>query len=152
MVQTRHASVAGAEAENRGQAAKLTEKRFSAVREKGADFSYPLQGPLIRELEEILPRAFQSHVKRAGIVNAWKAPAFKAAVEATERKNLILAGVTTDVCLVYPSISAVEDGYSVQAVMDASGSRYDISEETSRRRMERAGVIVAAGARTSASF
>lgn len=103
-----------------------------------------VQGPLIGELEEILPSAFQSRVKRAGIVNAWQDPAFKAAVEATERRNLIMAGVTTDVCLVYPSISAVEEGYRVQAVMDASGSPYDISEEMSRRRMERAGVILTA--------
>lgn len=55
-----------------------------------------------------------------------------------------MAGVTTDVCLVFPSISAVEEGYEVQAVMDASGSPYEISEEMSRRRMEKAGVVLTA--------
>jgi nicotinamidase-related amidase len=69
---------------------------------------------------------------------------FKATVEATGRKQLIMAGVTTDVCLVYPSISAVQAGYEVQAVMDASGSPYDISEEMSRRRMENEGVVLTA--------
>jgi nicotinamidase-related amidase len=55
-----------------------------------------------------------------------------------------MAGVTTDVCLVYPTISACREGYQVQAVIDASGSPYDISEEMSRRRMEREGVVLTA--------
>ena len=95
------------------------------------------------ELAEILPDAYQARVQ-TGIVNAWTDKNFKAAVEATGRKNLIMAGVTTDVCLVFPSISAVSDGYRVQAVMDASGSPYEISEEMSRRRMEKAGVVLTA--------
>ena len=102
------------------------------------------QGPLIPELEQILPDAFASRVKRAGIVNAWNDPNFVAAVKQTGRKNLIMAGVTTDVCLVFPAISAVRDGFNVQAVMDASGSPFDISEEMSRRRMENEGVILTA--------
>ncbi len=47
-------------------------------------------------------------------------------------------------CLVYPAISATGEGYNVQAVMDASGSPFDISEEMSRRRMEREGVVLTA--------
>jgi nicotinamidase-related amidase len=103
-----------------------------------------VQGPLLPELEGILPEAFAVRIKRAGIVNAWNDPNFKAAVEKTQRRNLIMAGVTTDVCLVYPAISACREGYQVQAVMDASGSPYDISEEMSRRRMEREGVVLTA--------
>jgi nicotinamidase-related amidase len=103
-----------------------------------------VQGPLLPELEGILPEAFAARVKRAGIVNAWNAPNFKAAVEKTQRRNLIMAGVTTDVCLVFPSISACREGYQVQAVLDASGSPYDISEEMSRRRMEREGIVLMA--------
>ena len=103
-----------------------------------------VQGPLLPELEGILPEAFASRVKRAGIVNAWNDANFKAAVEKTQRRNLIMAGVTTDVCLVFPTISACREGYQVQAVMDASGSPYDISEEMSRRRMEREGVVLTA--------
>jgi nicotinamidase-related amidase len=103
-----------------------------------------IQGPLLPELEGLLPEAFAARVKRAGIVNAWSDPSFKAAVEKTQRRNLIMAGVTTDVCLVFPTISACREGYQVQAVMDASGSPYDISEEMSRRRMEREGVVLTA--------
>lgn len=103
-----------------------------------------IQGELMPELAEILPEAFESRIKRAGIVNAWNDTNFKAAIEATERKNLIMAGVTTDVCLVFPAISARQEGYGVQAVMDASGSPYDISEEMSRQRMDRQGVVLTA--------
>ncbi len=103
-----------------------------------------VQGPLMPELQDILPEAFDKRIKRAGIVNAWNDPNFKQAVEDTQRKNLIMAGVTTDVCLVYPAISATGEGYNVQAVMDASGSPFDISEEMSRRRMEREGVVLTA--------
>jgi Isochorismatase family len=58
----------------------------------------------------------------------------------TGRKQLIIAAVTTDICLVFSTLSAVEAGYEVQAVLDASKSSFAIGEETSRRRMERAGV------------
>jgi nicotinamidase-related amidase len=103
-----------------------------------------IQGALLPELAEILPEAFATRIKRAGIVNAWNDPNFKAAVESTGRKNLIMAGVTTDVCLVFPTISACQEGYQVQAVMDASGSPFELSEEMSRRRMEREGVVLTA--------
>lgn len=102
------------------------------------------QGPLIPELESILPDAFKARVRRPGIVNAWNDPNFRRAVEATGRRNLIMAGLTTDVCLVFPAIDAVEEGYGVQAVLDASGSPFELSEDTSRRRMEQAGVVLTA--------
>lgn len=103
-----------------------------------------VQGPLLPELERVLPDAFAARIRRAGIVNAWNDPNFKKAVEATGRRNLIMAGVTTDVCLVYPAISACREGYQVQAVMDASGSPYELSEDMARRRMEREGVVLTA--------
>jgi nicotinamidase-related amidase len=103
-----------------------------------------IQGPLMPELAEILPDAFEARVRRAGIVNAWTDAQFVAAVEATGRKDLIMAGITTDVCLVFPSISAVEQGYRVQAVIDASGSPFELSEDMSRRRMQDAGVVLTA--------
>lgn len=102
------------------------------------------QGVLIPELAELFPEEYDARVKRAGIVNAWDDPDFVAAVERTGRKNLIMAGVTTDVCLVYPAISAVRAGYRVQAVLDAGGSPFDLSEEMARRRMENAGVVLTA--------
>jgi nicotinamidase-related amidase len=99
-----------------------------------------LQGSMLPQLKEILPDAFAHRVKRAGIVNAWSDPNFRAAVKATGRRQLIMGGITTDVCLIFPAISAVEDGYEVQAVLDISGSPFEVSESTARNRMERAGV------------
>lgn len=103
-----------------------------------------IQGPLIPELGELLPEAFAARVRRGGVVDAWTDPAFKAAVQATGRRHLVMAGVTTDVCLIYPSIGAATDGYAVQAVLDASGSPFELSEDMARRRMERAGVVLTA--------
>jgi nicotinamidase-related amidase len=99
-----------------------------------------VQGPLHTSLQHALPDAYAERVKRTGIVNAWDDPNFRKAIENTGRRQLIMAAVTTDICLVFPSISAVEVGYEVQAVLDASGSSFAIGEETARRRMERAGV------------
>lgn len=103
-----------------------------------------VQGPLLPELAEILPDAFEARAKRSGLVNAWSDPGFRRAVEGTKRRDLVMAGVTTDVCLVFPAIDAVDAGYRVQAVMDASGSPFELSEEMSRRRMEAAGVTLTA--------
>jgi len=103
-----------------------------------------VQGPLMPELQGLLPVEFESRVRRKGVVNAWNDPDFANAVRKTNRQHLIMAGVTTDVCLVFPAISAVREGYFVQAVMDASGSPFELSEEMSRRRMERQGVVLTA--------
>jgi nicotinamidase-related amidase len=100
------------------------------------------QGPLAPELQHASPAAYKARVKRVGIVNAWSDPKFSGAVEGTGRKNLIMGGVTTDICLIFPSISAVQLGFTVQAVIDASGSSYDLQEEMSRRRMEQTGVVL----------
>ena len=103
-----------------------------------------IQQPLMRELAELLPEAYAARVKRAGVVNAWNDPNFVAAIEKTGRKQLIMGGVTTDVCLIYPTISAVEAGYQVQAVLDISGSPFFWSEDTAQKRMELAGVAFTA--------
>ena len=103
-----------------------------------------LQGPTSPELRDVAPEAFEGRIKRQGIVNAWDDPAFKAAVEATGRRQLVMAGVTTDICVVYPAISAVQDGYEVQVVLDACGSPFEVSEEMSRQRMQKEGVVLTA--------
>jgi len=102
------------------------------------------QGPLLPEIAEILPEAYEARVKRPGVVNAWSYPDFHKAVLATGRKQLIMAGVPTDVCLIFPAIDAAREGFAVQAVMDASGSPSDLSEEFSRQRMHDAGVVLTA--------
>lgn len=101
-----------------------------------------IQGPIAPVLQKAAPDAYKARVQRVGIVNAWADPNFSGAVEATGRKNLIMGGVTTDICLIFPSISAVQLGYSVQAILDASGSSWEMQEEATRMRMQQAGVVL----------
>ena len=103
-----------------------------------------MQGAISPDLQKAAPDAFKNRIKRTGTVDAWQEPAFKAAVEATGRRQLIMGAITTDICLVFPAISAVRDGYEVQAVIDASGSPLQVSEDMARRRMENAGVVLTA--------
>jgi nicotinamidase-related amidase len=102
------------------------------------------QGPILPAIADILPEAHAARIKRPGVVNAWAYPAFRDAVLATGKTNLIMAGVTTDVCLIFPAIDAAKEGFGVQAVLDASGSPSDLSEEFSRQRMRDAGVVLTA--------
>lgn len=99
-----------------------------------------VQGPLMPELETIAPKEFGARIKRKGVVNAWDDEDFANACRMTGRRNFVMAGVTTDVCMVSPAISALEEGFNVQVVCDACGSGNQIAEEMSWRRMERAGV------------
>ncbi|GAB4460184.1 MAG: isochorismatase family protein [Armatimonadaceae bacterium] len=100
------------------------------------------QGPLLTDLQELAPAAYADRVKRPGVVDCWEFEPYRTAVEATGKKKLIMAGLTNDVCIVYPSISAVEDGYEVQVVVDAGGSPSLLADETALRRMERHGVTL----------
>jgi len=99
-----------------------------------------IQGPLMPELQEIQPEAFAARIKRKGVVNAWDDEDFANACRNTGKRNFVMAGVTTDICMVSPAISAVEEGFNVQVVCDACGSSNPIAEEMAWRRMERAGV------------
>jgi nicotinamidase-related amidase len=102
------------------------------------------QGPILPEIAELLPKAHAARVRRPGVVNAWAYTPFRDAVIDAGKPNLIMAGVTTDVCLIFPAIDAAQQGFGVQAVMDASGSPSDMSEEFSRQRMCDAGVVLTA--------
>lgn len=100
------------------------------------------QGPLLGELAEILPEAFAARIKRTGIVNAMDDDRFAAAVRATGRRRLIIAGVTNDVCTVFPALALARDGFDVRVVADAGGSPSQIGEDMALRRMERGGVTL----------
>lgn len=100
------------------------------------------QGPLLSELEAALPAEFAARIKRVGIVDAMDDENFAAAVRATGRKKLIVAGVTNDVCTVYPALHLVREGYEVQVVADAGGSPTKMGDDIALRRMERGGVTL----------
>ncbi|MGV6482831.1 putative isochorismatase [compost metagenome] len=96
-------------------------------------------GPLIPEIHDAAPHA--QYVARRGEINAWDNSEFVAAVKATGRKQLIIAGTITSVCMAFPSIAAVADGYQVFAVVDASGTYSKMAEEITLARVVQAGVV-----------
>lgn len=97
------------------------------------------QGPLLEEFQQIAPNEFAGRIQRAGVVNAMDDPGFAAAVRSTGRPNLIIAGVTNDVCTVYPTLTALDEGHRVQVVADAGGSMSTLADEVALRRMADAG-------------
>lgn len=100
------------------------------------------QGPLLSEFQEIAPVEYEHRVKRLGVVNAMDDPNFAAAVKGAGRSNLVIAGVTNDVCTVYPTLSARDEGYRVQVVADAGGSMSKLADDVALRRMEHAGATL----------
>ncbi|MGW2606483.1 isochorismatase family protein [Streptomyces mirabilis] len=100
------------------------------------------QGPLLSELADIAPEEFTARIQRQGVVNAFDDEHFAAAVKATGRTNLIIAGVTNDVCTVYPTLTALAQGNQVQVVADAGGSPTKTADDISIRRMDKAGATI----------
>jgi nicotinamidase-related amidase len=96
-------------------------------------------GPLMPELEQAAPGAL--YVGRKGEISAWENPDFVKAVKGTGRKTLIMAGVWTSVCVVFPALQAKAAGYDVYAVIDASGDVSPMASQVTIARLVQAGVI-----------
>jgi nicotinamidase-related amidase len=94
-------------------------------------------GPIIPELRELLKEV---PIIERTTVNAWDDNRVANAIEKTGRKKLIMTGITTDVCLTFPAITAVGKGYDVYAVIDASGAFTVKQGELGVIRMVQAGV------------
>lgn len=96
-------------------------------------------GPLIPEIHQNAPHA--QYVARKGEINAWDNLEFVQAVKAAGKKTLIIAGTITSVCMAFPAISAVAEGYKVFVVVDASGTYSKMAQEITLARMVQAGVV-----------
>lgn len=94
-------------------------------------------GPLVPELKAKFPKA--PYIARPGQINAWDNEDFVKAVKATGKKQLIIAGVVTEVCVAFPALSAIEEGFDVFVVTDASGTFNDMTREAAWDRMSAAG-------------
>jgi nicotinamidase-related amidase len=95
-------------------------------------------GPLLPELKAMFPNA--PYVPRPGQINAWDNKDFVNAVKATGRKQLLIAGIVTDVCVAFPALSAINEGFEVFVVVDASGTFSRLVRDASLMRMAAAGV------------
>lgn len=96
------------------------------------------QQETIRDLTDVLPDV---EPLDRGTVNAWESPAFREAVEATGRRKLITAGLWTEVCLAFPALDMLKDGYEVYAVSDASGGTSTDAHERGMQRVIQAGAV-----------
>ncbi|QEV92655.1 MULTISPECIES: isochorismate family cysteine hydrolase YcaC [Bacillus] len=94
-------------------------------------------GPLMQELVDLFPDA--PKIARPGQINAWDNEDFVKAIEATGKKQLIIAGVVTDVCVAFPALSAIKAGYEVFVVTDASGTFNKQVADASLTRMAHGG-------------
>lgn len=95
-------------------------------------------GPIVPELKEMFPDA--PYIARPGQINAWDNDDFVAAVKATGKKQLIIAGIVTDVCVTFVALSAIEAGFDVFVVTDASGTFDETVRAAAWERMGTAGV------------
>ena len=96
-------------------------------------------GPLMPEIHQFAPHAV--YVPRKGEVNAWDNNDFVRAVRATGKRTLVMAGVWTSVCVMFPALDAKAAGFKVYAVIDASGDPSDLVSRTTLARFAQAGVI-----------
>ena len=96
------------------------------------------QEETIEELRAVLPDV--KPIDRSA-VNAWEEDGFRAAVEATGRRKLLIAALWTEVCLVFPALDLLRDGYEVYAVSDASGGTSVDAHERGMQRVVQAGAV-----------
>ena len=96
-------------------------------------------GPLMPEIQEAAPHAV--FVPRRGEVNAWDNKRFVQAVRETGKNTLIMAGVWTSVCVMFPALDAKAAGFKVYAVIDASGDPSEMASRVTVARFAQAGVI-----------
>jgi nicotinamidase-related amidase len=96
-------------------------------------------GPLMPEIHDAAPHAI--YVPRKGEVNAWDNALFVKTVRQTGKKTLIMAGVWTSVCVMFPALDAKAAGFKVYAVMDASGDPSEFASRTTLARFTQAGVV-----------
>jgi nicotinamidase-related amidase len=96
-------------------------------------------GPLIPEIHQLCPGAI--YIPRTGQINAWDNPKWVEAIENTGRRTLLIAGTLTSVCMAFPALSALVDGYKVFCIVDASGNWSTMATDLTTARITQAGAI-----------
>lgn len=94
-------------------------------------------GPMVPELKAAFPDA--PYIARPGQINAWDNEDFVSAIKATGNSQLLIAGIVTDVCVAFPTLSALEADYDVFVVTDASGTFNETTRNAAWDRMSQAG-------------
>ena len=99
-------------------------------------------GPTIPDISELAPDAFAARYKRGGELSCWDAEDLRSGVKALGRSNLILAGLTTDICLFWAAVDAQRLGYRVTVVADACGTMTALGDQLTYERLRGLGITV----------
>lgn len=95
-------------------------------------------GEMWPQLLDLFPQ--QTPIERTGM-NSWDTPAFREAIEATGRKNIILSGLWTEVCITWPTLNMLAAGYNIYVVEDASAGTSQAAHDAALSRMVQAGAV-----------
>lgn len=99
-------------------------------------------GTSLSSIQTGAPIAYAARIRRGGTLNAFHDPAFVEAVKSTRRPHLVIAGLLTDVCLFHSVVSALDAGYKVQVVADASGTSTALGDAVTCDRLRGLGAVV----------
>lgn len=100
------------------------------------------KGEILQPLQTILPDAYNSRIKRTGLINSMSDPQFLRALEKTNRTHLVIGGISTEECVSVPALTALNDDYSVKVIADACCSHSELTDTIQFRRMIHYGVDV----------
>ena len=95
-------------------------------------------GAMWPQLLDIFPE--QEPIERTGM-NSWDTPAFREAIVATGKKNIILSGLWTEVCITWPTLNMLAEGYNIYVVDDACAGTSPAAHEAALSRMTQAGAV-----------
>jgi nicotinamidase-related amidase len=95
-------------------------------------------GSMWPQLLDVFPE--QQPIERTGM-NSWDTPAFREAIKATGKKNILLSGLWTEVCITWPTLNMLADGYNVYVVEDACAGTSPAAHEAALSRMTQAGAV-----------
>ena len=138
----------------RSQPQEVTIANVRALGRLGNDMGIPLLvtttmedrvGTSISGIQEVAPTAYADRVRRGGTLNCFLDENFKSAARALDRPNLILAGLTTDICLFHTAVGAIGEGYDIQVVADACGSSAVMSDQVTFDRLRALGATITVG-------
>lgn len=99
-------------------------------------------GATINDVQQLAPQQFAARYKRGGQLSCWDDATLSADVKALKRNNILLAGLTTDICLFWAAFDAIRLGYNVTVVADACGSMTALGDTLTYDRLRDIGVTV----------
>ncbi len=100
-------------------------------------------GPTIPDIATLAPKAFEQRYRRGGELSCWDAADLRDGVATIGRRNIVLAGLTTDICLFWAAVDAQRLGYRVMVVADACGTMTALGDTLTYDRLRGLGITVA---------